>query len=250
MVYTAPWLRMSFLKEGNPQKPEFQSKELLTINQVLDVVYDEVVAGIDPQTIVRRFDNDWCQWDSHQDIDGASYIYFHFSGILFETERNKAILLAKSDEREQTWFSSQVKVVAWTRLEVGRDSKYKIQIRDYPNWQEVPLDRLIHSLPKNHSELSFRPGGILVNQRGRLALNGVIPMQPKFVAQKETVDPNVVRGPGGIPIILDGNPRRAGEMYADDMVVSGTLYKPGVVSYIAEKIKKDFSRKPRLRNLA
>ena len=101
---------------------------------------------------------------------------------------------------------------------------------------------MIHELPKDNKERSFRNGGILVNQGQRLALNGVILMQKEFVAQKETINPNVVRGPGGVPILLD-RPRSTDQMYQEDVVTLGTAYRPEIVSWLVEEIRKDFNRK-------
>lgn len=76
-----------------------------------------------------------------------------------------------------------------------------------------------------------------------MALNGVIPMQPEFVAQRESVDPSVLRGPGGVPIILDRPRDTRGEMTSEDIVTSGTVYKPEIVSHLAGQIKKNIAGK-------
>ena len=232
-------------KEGEPQTLEAQQKEQFTISQVLDSVYGELVSGFEGTPVIRQFDNEFFHWDSFHDINGSRGIYFTLQGVLFEVEQNKGILIVKSDDRETQWFSSLIKIVAWRKLEVGKERKYKINIRDYPSWDAVPLDRLIFELPKRTSEYSVRSatGGLLVNQGQRLALNGVIPMQPKFVAQKEAVDPDVIRGPGGVSILLDESRRETDEMYADDLVTSGTLYRPQVVPYLVGQIRKDLTRK-------
>ena len=232
-------------KEGEPQTLEVQQTEPLTINQILDSVYKELVSGFEETPVIRQFDNVWFQWDSFHDLNGTRYVYFHLTGVLFELEKNKGLLIVKSDETEPSWFSSLAKVVAWNRLEIGRDSKYKVQLKDYPTWGEIPTERMIFELPKDIRERSVRMGygGLLVNQGQRLALNGVIPMQPKFVAQKEAVNPEVIRGPGGVPILLDEPRRKTSEMYADDLVTSGTLYRPQVVPYLVGQIRKDLTRK-------
>ena len=233
---------MNSHKEGEPQTLEVQQKEPLTINLVLDSVYKELVSGFEGTPVICKFEHEFHDWDSFHDINGTRHISFKFSGVLFELEENRGLLVVKSDERETSWFSSLIKVVAWTKLEIGGDGKYKVQIRDYPSWDEIPTERMIHELPKDNKERSFRNGGILVNQGQRLALNGVILMQKEFVAQKETINPNVVRGPGGVPILLD-RPRSTDQMYQEDVVTLGTAYRPEIVSWLVEEIRKDFSRK-------
>ena len=227
-------------QEGNPRGIETQLKEPLTINQVLDSVYGQLIEEFGEAKVIRQFENEFFEWDSFHDINGTRHISFKLSGALFEIEENTGLLIVKSDEREPSWFSSLIKVVAWTKLEIGGDGKYKVQIKDYPSWDDLPTEQMISALPKDHSERSFRKGGLLVNQSQRLALNGVIPMQPRFVAQKETVDPNVIRGPGGVPILLDQPRRKTGEMSTNDVVTSGSLYKPEIVPYLIRQIKEDF----------
>ena len=227
--------------EGESKGLETQSQEPLTINQVLDAVYGRLVAEVDQEKIIRKFEKEFIDWDSFHDINGTRHISFSFTGVLLETDPNKGILIVKSGERAPSWFSSLIKVVAWTGLEVGGDGKYKVQIKDYPSWDELLTERMVSELPKNHSERSFRKGGLLTNQGQRLVLNGVIPMQPKFVAQKEEVSSGVVRGPGGVPILLD-RPRPTDQMYQEDVVTLGTAYRPGIVSWLVEEIRKDFNR--------
>ena len=227
-------------QEGDPQGVETQLKEPLTINQVLDSVYGQLIEEFGEAKVIRQFDNEFFEWDSFHDINGTRHISFTLSGALFEIEENTGLLIVKSDEREPSWFSSLTKVVAWTKFEIGGDGKYKVQIKDYPSWDDLPTEKMISALPKDHSERSFRKGGLLVNQGQRLALNGFIPMQPRFVAQKESVDPNVIRGPGGVPILLEKPRGKTGEMSMNDVVTSGSLYKPEIVPYLIRQIKEDF----------
>lgn len=233
---------MSPKKEGEPQSQETQPKEFLTINGVLDHVYAGLIAGFPETPIIRKFEDKYCFWVSAPDFPRTRDISLHFSGVLFELERNRGILIVKSGEREPKWYSQLIKVVAWTKLEIGGDGKYKVQIRDYPSWDELPTERMISGLPRNQSQRFYKNGGLLVNQGERLILNGVIPMQEEFVAQKEAVSPNVVRGPGGVPILLD-RPRSTKQMYQEDVVASGTTYRPEIVPWLVERIRKDFTRR-------
>ncbi len=226
--------------ESDPRGIETQPKEPLTINQVLDSVYDQLIKEFGETKVIRQFDNEFFEWDSFHDINGTRHISFELSGALFEIEENIGLLIVKSGERESSWFSSLIKVVAWTKLEIGGDGKYKVQIKDYPSWDELPTKKMISALPKSHSERSFLKGGLLVNQGQRLALNHVIQMQPRFVAQKEALDPNVIRGPGGVPILLDKSRGKTDGMSKNDVVTSGSLYKPEIVSYLIGQIKEDF----------
>ncbi len=227
--------------KGETQGSETQTKESLTINEVLDAVYDAIVVGFDSRKVVRSFNDEFCEWDSFDDINGTRGIYFRLSGVLFEIEPNRGILIVRSNERKTSWYSSLIKMVAWIKLETGKEIEHKIFAQDYPSWDEVPLITLIFELPKGIRDRSVRMGygGLLVNQGQRLALNGVIPMQPEFVAQKEAVSQDVVRGPGGALVLLDKSIRETDEMYADDLVTSGTSYKPQVVPYLVEQIRKD-----------
>lgn len=249
MIYSSSKLPPKFFMrsdiEDEPKGLETQFQEPLTINQVLESVYEKLVASFEGIPVIRQFADEFSRWDSFHDINGTRDIHFHLSGILYEIEKDKGLLIVKSGERGPSWFSSLVKVVAWTRLEIGGDGKYKVQIRDYPSWDELPTERMIPELPKDHSERSFRKGGLLTNQGQRLVLNGVIPMQPGFVAQKEAVSLEVVRGPGGVPILLGESRRKTDEMYADDLVTSGTLYKPEIIPWLVSQIRRDFTRKPK-----
>lgn len=236
---------MRSAQEEEPKGLETQSQEPLTINQVLDSVYEKLVASFKGTPVIRQFADEFSWWDSFHDINGTRDIRFHLSGILYEIEKDRGLLIVKSGEREPSWFSSLVKVVAWARLEIGGDGKYKVQIKDYSSWDELPTERMISGLPKDHSERSFTRGGLLTNQGQRLFLNGVIPMQPEFVAQKEAVNPDIVRFPGGVPILLDKSRRETDEMYADDLVTSGTLYKPEIIPWLVSQIRRDFTRKPK-----
>lgn len=151
-------------KEGEPQTAETQ-KESLTINQVLDSVYDELVSEIDPRKIVRSFENEYCQWSSFNDWGRTRTLNMHMTGVVYEVERNKRILVAKSKEEAPSRHSSLVKVVAWSKLQVGGTGKYLVQIRDYPSWDGIPAERLVSALPKSHHEFNPRNSysGILVN---------------------------------------------------------------------------------------
>ena len=97
---------------------------------------------------------------------------------------------------------------------------------------------MISALPKSHSERSFLKGGLLVNQGQRLALNHVIQMQPRFVAQKEALDPNVIRGPGGVPILLDKSRGKTDGMSKNDVELQAVYTNQRLYLILLDKLKK------------